>query len=160
MKKYTILILLVFINGTVSAYEVEDYVSVLQWKGKWDKISSRAIDGYVSRGIKYYPSDFTVAQSEEASKNIRAALNQKIGWDATKDTFISGFMTHCGDELLNVMVEFYERGEFTQEDKDLILADYGSCATAAIQGTMSLVINEIEKFSETKNEILSRISAK
>ena len=158
MRKIIIFILISFTTQSASAYEVEDYVSLLQWKSKWEQIIPRAVEGYIERGLSEYPANFSNQQVSEASDRIRNALTKKIDWSAMSDHVITGFRRECGDDLLDVMVEFYSGVEFTEEDKDFIANEYRSCGSASMQGAMKYLVIEIEDFIEEKEKILSGIS--
>lgn len=160
MRKFISLVLFSLAINNVSAYEVDDYVTLLQWKIKWEKITSQAIDGYVERGLAEYPASFTSQQTSEASKLIRNSLSAKIGWKVMKEEVISGFRTECGDDLLDVMVEFYAGAEFSQQDREFIANGYASCARASMQGAMGKLISTMESFIEEKEKIISTISEK
>lgn len=161
MKKIILLLIFFcFAMPIAAASEVEEYVSVLQWKNKWGKITTRAIEGYIKRGVNDYPESFTEQQSFKASERIRDALSKRIGWDAMGGNIISSFRKECGDDLLDVLVEFYSGIEFTQEDRNFVADTYGSCAPKSMQGAMNSLVEEIESFVGEKDKILSSIGEK
>jgi len=160
MKKFIFLIVVSLICKPLLAYEVEDYISLLQWEEKWNRITTQAADGFVDRGKEYYPSSFTDTQMEEAGKLIRSSIIQRIGWSAMKGIVVSGFRNNCGDELLDLMVEIYAGVEFSAEDRELIAAEYGACATSSMQTAMNAVYEKMNDFTVEEKEILSEVSSK
>ena len=144
----------------VLSYETEDYIAVLKWEEKWNKVVSRSIENYIERGTELYPASFSLENTKDASDKIRSALYEKIGWAAMKGEVISGYRTECGDDLLDVLVEFYTGAELTQKEKTILSEDYLSCATSNLGKTMNSLINKIENFAEQEQEIIESIVAK
>jgi len=146
--------------ASVLSYEAEDYVAVLQWDVKWNRVVSSAVQSYVERGKELYPRDFTVAQVDEAAQKIKSALSQDIGWPAMKETVISDYRAECGDDLLDVIVEVYAGAELTEEEKVVVSEDYLSCAAKSVERTMNSLVGLIDGFVEQEQEILSNIRTK
>jgi len=159
-KNIIVLLIFTFANAPVHSYEAEKYISIFQWDVKWTKVVSRAIDGYVERGTKLYPKNFTDSQRQEASEQIRFTLSEKIGWSAMKEIVVSDYRNECGDDLLDIVVAFYAGAVLTQEEKESVSEEYQNCARSATQKTMNSVFDKIEKFADHQSKILSSIESK
>lgn len=160
MKKIIFLTIFSLICKPLLAYELEEYISVLQWEEKWNKVTTQAADGFVERGKAYYPESFNLTQTEQASSQIRSSIVQRIGWEAMRELIVSEFKGNCGDELLDVMVEIYAGVEFAAEDRDFIASEYGTCATLSMQNAMNAVYEKMSDFTNEEQVILSEVSSK
>jgi len=142
------------------AYEVTDYISLLQWEEKWNKVITKATDGFVARGKTYYPNSFTVTQVEQAASLIRSSIVRKIGWEEMQDIVVSEFRGNCGEELLDLMIEIYASAKFAAEDRELIAAEYRACATSSMQNALNAVYEKMNDFTNEEREILSEVNSK
>lgn len=140
----SIVLSLLVVPAVQADTDYEYFSKVLQLENRWERLSARTIDKYLTYlGDKGLYEDFSSDAESKIRNSIRRELEERLSWDNVGEKVVATIMSECSDETLRKFAEAYEgKGE---EAGSEAASNYLECATEGIDKSVGIVQEEFRE---------------
>ncbi len=157
MKKLLLVSCVVLVFPFVaSASDSQEFAEALGWEQKWQKVTSRSMEKYLSK-IESGPfAKLSAANKKAAVSELRHSLTASLSWNVMGQDFSQGIIKHCDADTLKAMTKLYNRESVPNVDKKVVAKEYSRCAKKGFSESMIMLRNVIVNSRGEVEDIMNR----